>query len=168
MPLTFSGILSASMVCLLTGCAAVPPGSPTITALPAQGKSLVEFQQDDYGCRTYASQVIDGSASLAKAGKAGVAAPAIGTAGGAAAGALIGAGAGNAGVGAAIGAGAGLLLGGMAGIQQHQRSEASLQQQYNNAYAQCITAKGDTIEQPRPSGTAVIYIPAYPYYYGPY
>ncbi|MBB5468765.1 hypothetical protein OKW30_002392 [Paraburkholderia sp. Clong3] len=102
----------------------------------------------------------------------------VGTAGGAAAGALIGAGAGNAGAGAAIGAGAGLLLGSMMGSAQHNQTEASLQQQYDNAYAQCIAAKGYTIETPRPAAIvvpvrpvpprAVIYGAPPPYYYAPY
>ncbi|MFC0397290.1 glycine zipper domain-containing protein [Paraburkholderia rhizosphaerae] len=160
----------AALIAACGGCAIAPPTYPTITALPPKGKSLNEFQQDDYSCRAYASQTIDGSAGVANAGKAGLAAPAIGTAAGAAAGALIGAGAGNAGVGAAIGAGAGLVLGGLKGSQQHAQSEAGLQAQYNNVYAQCITAKGDTIATPGPRvlspASTLIYVPSY--YYVPY
>jgi len=160
----------AVLIATCSGCAVTPPSYPTVTALPPKGKSLNAFQQDDYSCRTYASQAIDGGAALTDTGNAGLAAPAIGTAAGAAAGALIGAGAGNAGVGAAIGAGTGLLLGGLKGSQQHAQSEAGLQARYNNVYAQCITAKGDTIATPRapvlaPAST-LIYVPSY--YYVPY
>jgi hypothetical protein len=117
------------------GCAVVQPSNPTIMALPAKGKSLNEFQQDDYGCRAYASQVVNPAANSHQAQSAGSAAPATGT-------------------------------------TQHKQTEASLQQQYNNAYAQCITAKGDTIGMPRPVPAmvrvpAVIYAPP-PYYYVPY
>jgi hypothetical protein len=157
----------------MAGCAVTPPSNPTIVALPAKGKSLNEFQQDDYGCRNYASQVVNPAANSQQAQSAGLAAPALGTAGGAAAGALVGAGAGNAGSGAAVGAGSGLLLGSAMGATQHKRTEASLQQQYNNAYAQCITAKGNTIGIPRlvpvmVRASAVIYVPPPYYYYVPY
>ena len=117
------------------GCAVVPPSNPTIMALPAKGKSLNEFQQDDYGCRAYASKAINPAANSQQAQGAGSAVPATGT-------------------------------------TPHKETEASLQQQYNNAYAQCMTAKGNTIGVPRPVPAmvrvpAVIYAPP-PYYYVPY
>ncbi|WP_241023842.1 glycine zipper family protein [Paraburkholderia sp. Ac-20340] len=138
-------------------------------ALPQSGKPLSEFQQDDAGCRTYAAQLVNPVASAPAVANAGLAAPVVGAAGGAAAGALIGLGAGNAGAGAAIGAGAGLLLGSVAGQQQHGASQAALQQQYDNAYAQCIVAHGDSIASPapRPAVVAVptmVYAPAQIYY----
>ncbi|MFP6556750.1 glycine zipper domain-containing protein [Paraburkholderia sp. B3] len=110
-------------------------------------------------------------ASSHSTAQSGAAAPVLGTAGGAAAGALIGAGAGNAGAGAAIGAGVGLLLGSAAGANQRGQTEAALQRQYDNAYAQCITAKGDTIVMPpAPVVVAppVVYTRPVYYYYAPY
>lgn len=158
----------------LAGCAVVPPSYPTVMALPAKGKPIAAFQQDDYACRTYAAQIVNPVATSPAVANSGLAAPALGAAGGAAAGALIGASAGNAGAGAAIGAGAGLLLGSAAGRNQRWGSEAALQRQYDNAYAQCITAKGNTIaapEAPRAVAVApapaVVYAPAQ-YYYVPY
>ncbi|CAB3795801.1 hypothetical protein LMG27177_03967 [Paraburkholderia fynbosensis] len=171
------------LVCLavglgMAGCAVMPPSAPTVMAVPANGKTLNQFQQDDYSCRNYATQAVNPAAASHQAATSGLATTAVGTAGGAAAGALIGAGAGNAGAGAAIGAGAGLLLGSMMGSAQHNQTEASLQQQYDNAYAQCITARGDTIETPRPAAVVVpvrpvrprvlIYGAPPPYYYAPY
>ncbi|WP_260854218.1 glycine zipper family protein [Paraburkholderia sp. BCC1886] len=156
---------------VLAGCALTPPSAPTLMALPAKGKSLNEFQQDDYGCRTYASGIVDPMVQSKPGANGAAAAPVLGTLGGAAAGALIGAGAGNAAMGAEIGAGAGLLLGSAAGLNRQNQTEGSLQQQFDNAYAQCMTAHGDTIAPPpmpvMMQAPAVIYAPA-PYYYVPY
>ncbi|AJK48693.1 glycine zipper domain-containing protein [Burkholderia plantarii] len=161
----------------LAGCAVEPPSNPTVMALPAKGKSLNEFQQDDYGCRNVASRAVQPQADSPGARNGALAAAALGGAGGAAVGALIGSASGNAGPGAAIGAGVGLLAGGARGSQQRAQTAASLQQQYDNAYAQCITAKGDVIEAPQPAPVAwvpvvtaapppVVYAPA-TYYYVP-
>jgi hypothetical protein len=152
----------------LAGCAIAPPSLPTVMALPARGKSINEFQQDDYSCRTYASGIVNPIASSHQGAGSALAAPAVG----AAAGALIGAGTGSAGAGAVIGAGTGLLFGSAIGSGQQHQTEASLQQQFDNAYAQCITAKGNTIETLRPAtvmvpAPAVIYAPQ-PYCYVPY
>jgi hypothetical protein len=159
--------LGAGAVCMLAGCAVVPPSYPTVTALPAHGKSIDTFRQEDYACRTYAAKIVDPVAQSRSTARSGAAAPVLGTAGGAAAGALIGAGAGNAGAGAAIGAGVGLLLGASAGGAQHRQTEAALQRQYDDAYAQCITAKGDRIVTAAPPPAVVVARPVY-YYYAPY
>lgn len=164
-----TSVIAVAVVFGLAGCAVIPPSYPTVMALPAKGKSISEFQQEDYSCRAYASQVVNPMANAHQVATSGVAGPAIGAAGGAVAGALIGAGAGNAGVGAAIGAGAGLLLGSAQGLGIHNGTEASLQRQYDNSYAQCITAKGNTIELPAPAPVVtvappVIYAPPVYYY----
>jgi outer membrane lipoprotein SlyB len=161
---------AAAVFSCLFGCAVVPPSYPTVMALPAHGKSLNEFQQDDYSCRSYASQIVNPIADAHPVANSGLAGPTAGAGLGAAAGALIGAGTGSAGVGAAIGAGAGLLLGTAVGSQQMQGTQVSLQRQYNNAYAQCITAKGDTIESPQSRRIPVPVVYAAPpyYYYTPY
>jgi hypothetical protein len=58
---------------------------------------------------------------------------------------LLGAAGGNAGAGAAIGAGAGLVGGSAVAAGQTDRAALSLQQIYNNAYAQCMTSRGNGI-----------------------
>ena len=40
----------------LAGCAAEPPTSPRVLALPQQGKNLAQFQNEDARCRGYAQQ----------------------------------------------------------------------------------------------------------------
>jgi hypothetical protein len=147
-------ILPAAAVLLLAGCAAPTPTGPTITAVPPAGKSLTVFQNEDYSCRNYAQQTVAYPAATQNSQGNGVATAAIGTGLGAAAGALFGAVAGNAGAGAAIGAGVGLLGGSAVGASQTQRKAESLQQIYNNAYAQCMTSRGNGIV-PQAYGTPV-------------
>jgi len=163
--------IMAGVLCTLAGCAVVPPSYPTVEALPAKGKTISQFQQDDYSCRTYAAQIVNPLLENHSTTQSSTAAPVLGTAGGAAAGALIGAGAGNAGAGAAIGAGVGLLMGSSIGARQQELTESALQRQYDNAYAQCITAKGNTIVAPAPPVAvtpAVVYANPVYYYYSPY
>jgi Glycine-zipper domain len=159
----------------LGGCAVVPPSGPTVVALPRTGEPLGQFQQDDYACRDYAYHSANATGAAQAATTNSVNSAALGTFGGAAVGALIGAAAGNAGAGAAIGAGSGLLLGGAAGANGAQYSAAGLQGQYDAAYAQCMTSKGNTISQPQmpvyaPQPVYVQPQPVYvapPRYYGP-
>jgi len=165
-----SSVLACTLLAL-AGCAVVPPSYPTVSAMPPRGKTLAAFQQDDSSCRTYAAQLVNPVVAGRSPARAGAAAPVLGAAGGAAAGSLIGAGAGNAGKGAAIGAGVGLLFGAAAGAKRHGQTEAALQRQYDTAYAQCITAKGDTIVPPPvPVVVAppVVYARPVYYYYAPY
>lgn len=127
---------------LLAACAQTPMG-PTVQVLPAQGKSFEQFQYEQAGCRQYAEQTVAGQSQNANQQAAGTAA--IGTLLGAALGAGIGAAAGNAGTGAAIGAGAGLAGGAGLGASNSSRTQRSIQDQYNNAYAQCMYAKGNLV-----------------------
>jgi hypothetical protein len=136
---------SATTALLLAGCAAPTPTGPTITAVPPAGKSLTLFQNDDYSCRNYAQQTVAYPAATQRTASNGVATAAVGTGLGAAAGALFGAVAGNAGAGAAIGAGVGLLGGSAVASGQTNHAAQSLQQIYNNAYAQCMTSRGNGI-----------------------
>jgi Glycine-zipper domain len=136
---------SAMAVLLLAGCQAPTPTSPTITAVPPAGKSLTQFQNEDYSCRGYAQQAVAYPAATQNTAGNGVATAAVGTGIGAAAGALFGAVAGNAGAGAAIGAGVGLLGGSAVAAGQTHRAAHSLQQIYNSAYAQCMTSRGNGI-----------------------
>jgi hypothetical protein len=42
-------------------CAAIPPTGPSVVALPPQGKSISQFQQEDGACRQQAAGQIDSS-----------------------------------------------------------------------------------------------------------
>ncbi len=142
---TMKFLAPAAAVLVLAGCAAPTPTGPTITAVPPAGKSLTLFQNEDYSCRNYAQQTVAYPAATQNSAGNGVATAAIGTGLGAAAGALFGAVAGNAGAGAAVGAGVGLLGGSAVAAGQTNRKAQSLQQIYNNAYAQCMTSRGNGI-----------------------
>ena len=163
----------------LAACAAAPPSGPSLYAMPAKGKDLAQFQNEDVGCRNYAQASIGGTTPAQAANQSAVGSAAVGTALGAAAGALLGAAGGAAGTGAAIGAGAGLLTGSAVGANNAQTSSGSLQGRYDMAYAQCMTSAGNTVQAPAPAvvsypvpaygyGYAAPYAyPAYPYYWGP-
>src|SRR5689334_9172036 len=129
----------------LSACAVAPPTGPSVMTLPAKGKSFEQFQQDDGTCQQYASARIGNGSPQQAANQSGVTSAAVGTVVGAAAGALIGAAAGNPAVGAAIGGGSGLLLGSGAGLSNAYASGSALQQRYDMAYTQCMTAKGENV-----------------------
>lgn len=150
----------------LTGCAVMPPSGPSVVALPPSGKPMTVFQHEDYTCRNYAFNSDNAATPAHDALSTGVGSTAVGTVGGAAAGALLGAAAGDAGIGAAIGAGAGLLLGSAVGADGAQASSRGMQSQYDAAYAQCMTSKGNTISQPAVYTTAPVYA-APPVVYAP-
>ena len=130
----------------LAACAAAPPSGPTVFAMPRSGESLNQFQADDLACRNYVqTHTAPPGATQAAANRSAVGSAAVGTAVGASAGALLGAAAGNAGVGAAAGAGAGLLTGAAVGASNADAIAGSAQAQYDVAYAQCMTSKGNII-----------------------
>lgn len=131
----------------LASCAPVPPVTgPMILATPPQGKDPQRFQQEDAFCRQQAFAAIGGLSPQQQAGNAAVGSAAVGTVVGAAAGALLGAAAGNPGAGAAIGAGTGLLAGSAIGANNAQAAGYNTQAAYDMAYAQCMTAYGNTIQ----------------------
>ena len=122
----------------LAACSSMPSG-PNVMVLPGNGKSLEQFQADDFFCRQYASMQIGANANDA-AVSSGVKTAALGTALGAASGALI-----DGGHGATVGAGAGLLIGGVAGAGASSTTGYEAQIRYDNAYQQCMYAKGNSI-----------------------
>jgi hypothetical protein len=119
----------------LAACAVAPPSGPTVVALPHSGESLSQFQADDVACRNYAQlKITRPGATHAAANSSAVGSAAVGTA-----------------VGAAIGASnAGAVVGGA-------------QQQYDVAYAQCMTSKGAVVSAPPPVYNYA-YADGYPYY----
>ncbi len=137
--------------------------------MPGKGKSLAQFQQDDASCRNYASAQTGGVQPAQAANQSAVGSAVIGTALGAAAGAALGAAAGNAGIGAAAGAGAGLLGGASVGANNAQVSAANIQDRYDIAYSQCMSANGNEVPEQAPVayGAPAAYGPAPGYYYAP-
>lgn len=132
-------LCAASAVLLLAGCASVPTG-PSVMALPGTGKNLEQFRSDDVACRQFAWQQIGGASADQTGVDAGVRSAAVGTVVGAVAGAAIGGR-----DGAGVGAGTGLLVGSMAGTGAAQSSAYGTQRNYDNAYVQCMYAKGQKV-----------------------
>jgi outer membrane lipoprotein SlyB len=149
----FKAVVASCSLLALGACAVTPQG-PSVVAMPGQGKSFEAFQQDDAYCRQAAFTSVGGVDANQAAAQSAVGSAAVGTALGAAAGALIGAAAGNPGAGAAIGAGAGLLTGSAAGSANAQVSGSQVQFRYDNTYAQCMFAHGNTVQQPQPAYAA--------------
>lgn len=137
---------------VLAGCASVPTG-PSVMVLPGSGRSFDEFRLDEAACRRYALDRTGGTTAQQRARDSAVTSAAVGTVVGAAAGAAIGGQ-----QGAAVGAGTGLLVGGAVGTDTAQQSERGTQRQYDNAYIQCMYAKGHRV--PVPTGMATAAPPA--------
>jgi hypothetical protein len=160
----------------LSACTVAPPSGPTVVAMPGQGKSFAQFQQDDNYCRNYAQSKMGNAGQVAANAQNNATTSAVaGTLIGAAAGAALGSLSGNVGAGAGIGAGAGLLGGAAVGSNNTQAAADSLQGSYDVAYAQCMVGNGETIQQPQapvvygaPPPPPVYYAPAPAYYYRPY
>jgi hypothetical protein len=127
---------------LLGGCATLPTG-PSVMVYPGTGKTFDQFRYDDMMCRHFALEHVGGASPSQSATQSGVASAVTGTAVGAAVGAVIGGER-----GAAVGAGTGLLVGTMAGSETAQTSAYYTQQQYDNAYIQCMYANGHLVPMP--------------------
>jgi outer membrane lipoprotein SlyB len=160
------GALAAVVV--LAGCVSVPTG-PSTAALPGTGKGFDQFRADDGACRQYAYGTVGGqtpaTAQQDSAIRSGVA--------GAVVGALIG-GAVSGGHGAAVGAGVGAATGGLVGLGAGEVSGYEAQRHYDNAYTQCMYAKGHRVAVSgrfAPSPTPTYYPPPpgtrYSYSYPP-
>lgn len=124
---------------LIAGCASVPT-APSVMALPGTGRTFDDFRADDAYCRDYAYQQIGGKAREQVATSAAVQNAAVGTAIGAVAGAAIG---GRSGAGA--GAGMGLIVGSASGAEASGRTVHGSQRHYDNAYVQCMYARGHRV-----------------------
>jgi len=142
MSVTRSALLAVALVGL-AGCATVPTG-PSVMVLPSAGKPFEVFQAEDASCRQWASQQV-GTAPSEAANRNTAVGAAVGTAVGAGLGAAVGAIGGHAGTGAAIGAAGGLLGGAAVGSDQGNAVAREAQRRYDNAYQQCMYAKGNQI-----------------------
>lgn len=136
---TRSSYIVIAIALAVSACTTVPTG-PSRLALPGTGKSFEQFNDDDKTCRTYSLNQSNG-VSASQAGNDSFAkSAAVGTAVGAVLGAAVGGG-----EGAAIGAGTGLLVGSAAGSDAAAESSYTVQQRYDNAYVQCMYAKGHKV-----------------------
>ena len=124
---------------MLSACATIPNG-PSVMVMPGTGKSFDQFRADDAYCRQFASNQIGGTTANQNAIDSGLKSAAVGTAIGALAGAAMGGS-----HGAGVGAGVGLLAGSAAGAGAGQASGYTAQRRYDNAYIQCMYAKGDRV-----------------------
>lgn len=127
-----------TMAASLAACVSLPEG-PGVMVLPGSGMSFEQFRQDDGFCRQYAAEQLGRSAEEAGTHTA-VTGAAVGTAIGAVAGAAIG---GRRGAG--VGAGTGLVVGSLAGAGTAQVSVQEAQRRYDNAFVQCMYAKGHRV-----------------------
>jgi len=111
---------------------------PTVQVMPGPGKSFEAFQYDQASCKQFAEGAVAGQTQNANTRAVGAAA--IGTVLGAGLGAAVGGGR-----GAAIGAGSGAIVGTGVGMGSSANEQLSIQQQYDNAFAQCMYSKGDMV-----------------------
>jgi hypothetical protein len=126
-------------VALVGGCVALPNG-PSVMALPGTGKSFDQFRYDDAQCRQYAYEQVGGQTANQAATDAAVSSAVVGTLVGAAVGAAF-----NGSQGAGAGAATGLLFGSAAGASAARGSAYGSQRSYDNAYVQCMYARGEKV-----------------------
>lgn len=124
---------------LLAGCATLPPDGPSRMALPGTGKSFDQFRVDESSCRQYGMEQ-SGISPKQASNDSMVKSAAVGTVVGGVLGAAVG---GNG--GAAVGAGTGLLVGTVTGADAGSVSAYDAQERYDNAYIQCMYAKGHKV-----------------------
>jgi len=122
---------------LVTACAQTPMG-PTVAVMPGPNTSFSQFQSDQQVCRNFAQQAVADQAQGANL--RGLGTVALTTALGAGLGAAIGGG-----QGAGIGAAAGALGGGGLAAVNTSSANASIQAQYDNAFAACMYSLGNSV-----------------------
>ena len=132
-------VLVSVLLTTLAACAVVPQG-PSVLVLPGSGRPFDQFRQDEAVCRQYAFEQSGGQSPQAISDDSTVRSAAVGTVVGAVAGAAIGGSR-----GAGVGAGSGLLIGTAAGSGAAQASARGAQRRYDNAYVQCMYAKGHRV-----------------------
>jgi hypothetical protein len=135
-------IIGPAACLLLVACASAPT-APSVMVLPGSGRSFDSFRADDDTCRHYALEQTGGSSAQQRGREAAVTSAAAGTAIGAVAGAAIGGQ-----QGAAVGAGSGLIVGSAVGVDSARQAGYGTQRQYDNAYIQCMYAKGHRVPVP--------------------
>lgn len=126
-----------AVLALLGGCVS-PPIGPTVAVLPAPGKPLDKFAEEDAYCREYARQQVALAPEQVDSQLIGSAV--VGTLLGAGLGAAVGRG-----PGAAFGAATGTLIGTGMASGNAAWAQMTIQQRYNIAYMQCMYAKGNQV-----------------------
>ncbi|WP_241911595.1 glycine zipper family protein [Telmatospirillum siberiense] len=109
--------------------------------MPANNKPFDVFAQEQATCKQYATQQVSGQAE--EANQRAVGAGLLTTALGAGLGAAVGGG-----KGAGVGAAGGAVVGSAIGASGSNHTQSTIQQQYDNAYSQCMYAKGNQVVQP--------------------
>jgi hypothetical protein len=127
---------------------------PTVPVMPGAGKSFDQFAGDQALCKQYAESQVAGQAQ--QANQQAVGGALIGTALGAGLGAAVGGGR-----GAAIGAASGAAVGTGYGAASSSGAQYGIQQQYDNAFAQCMYSHGDQVPgfAPPPAYPPGAYVP---------
>jgi len=139
-----SALAATSLLC---SCASTPMG-PTVQVMPGPTVPFQVFQQNQEECKQYAQTQVAGQADRANTQAVGVAA--LGTA----LGAVVGAATSWHGNAAGEGAGVGAAAGTAAGAGTSAEAQGSIQQQYDNAYVQCMYAKGNQVPGGAPAPAA--------------
>ena len=153
-------LLAPVTALILAGCVALPTG-PSVMVLPGTGRSFDQFRYDEGVCRQYAYQEIGGQTAEKAQIDAGVTSAVVGTAVGALAGAAIGGHSRD----TATGAGVGLLMGSAMGSSAASASAYDAQRRFDQAYIQCMYAKGHRV--PLPQGYSAPRYSAPPTYASP-
>jgi hypothetical protein len=123
----------------LVACA-TPPMGPTVQVMPSSAKPFQVFQQEQAECKRYAQSEVAGQADAAN--QMAVGTVVLGTVLGAALGsATSGRHYDNTGAGGATGA----IVGTGIAANSSQNAQSSIQEQYNNAYVQCMYSKGNQV-----------------------
>jgi hypothetical protein len=153
-------LIILTVVITMGGCATMPPG-PSVTVLPAPGKSFEAFKLDDAVCRQWAENQSgwDANETVNQNLASGAA---IGTVLGAGLGAVIGSASGNVGAGAAIGAAGGLAVGAAGASEPARAAGYEVQRRYDIAYQQCMYSKGNQIQGATHQSRSVRYAPPPP------
>jgi len=131
-------IAGFTLAVLLSGCA-TPPMGPMVNAMPAPGKPFDVFAQDQAACKAFAQSQVAGAVNQTNNQAVGTAV--VGTALGAGLGAAVGGGR-----GAGVGAASGAIVGTGVAADNAAAAQLTIQQQYDNAYSQCMYSKGNTVE----------------------
>ena len=130
-------MIALGLAAALAACAQTPLG-PTVQVMPGPGKTFEVFQFDNSACKQFAGQQVAGQADQAnqRAAVIGLLSTGLGVVGGA----VLGGGS-----GAAAGAVVGSTVGTGIGADNNANAQGGIQQQYDNAFSQCMYAKGDNV-----------------------
>jgi len=141
-------LLACTVSCsfLLASCATQPMG-PTVQVMPGSNKPFQVFAKEQEECKQYASSQVQGQADAAN--QKAIGATLLGAGLGAGLGAAVGGG-----QGAGVGAAGGGIVGTAVGAGHSNNAQQGIQQQYDNAYTQCMYAKGNQVPGMMPQAEA--------------